>query len=69
MSDNKLYITRKQILEAYANNTLDNLFNEKTKMIEQIERAKEAKKSLLDMIKNPSKVDLLLKMLQENDKD
>lgn len=66
--NDKLYITKKDILEAYKNNTLEDLFNQKTEMIEQLENAKKAKKSLLEMLKNPSKIDMLLKMLQENEK-
>lgn len=65
--EEKLYITKKDILEAYKNDTLEDLFNQKTKMIEQLEKQKQAKRNLLDMLKNPSKIDMLLKMLQENE--
>lgn len=64
--NDKLYITKKDILDAYKNNTLEELFNQKTKMIEELEKQKQAKRNLLDMLKNPSKIDMLLKMLQDN---
>ena len=64
----KLYITKKQIVEAYSNGDLQQLFDEKIKLLKQVEDAKKAKKSLLEMLKNPSKIDMLLKMLQDNDK-
>lgn len=64
----KLYITKKQIVEAYSNGDLQQLFDEKIKLLKQVEDAKKAKKSLLEMLKNPSKIEMLLKMLQENEK-
>jgi UTP:GlnB (protein PII) uridylyltransferase len=66
--DEKLYITKKDILTAYKTNTLEDLFNEKIKLLQQVEKAKEAKKKLFEMMRSQSNIELLLKMLEDNDK-
>lgn len=64
----KLYITKKDIVEAYKSDKLQELFNEKIELLQQVEKQKQAKKDLLEMLKSPSKLEMILKMLEQSSK-